>query len=315
MSKKNKEEYIQNPELLKEYLDKGQYRFLVDNMLQKLALGLRNIGIDTAFVGDDIKSNKDKIKLAEEQERIILTKSKQIMLTKKVCPLIKITGGKTDEQLRQIIKKCNIKIDKSKILGRCGKCNNPELLSISIEEAMEHLKWESTEGQEDVKFYRCSKCLQIFWEGGMFERAKKKFNAIGEWSLELPQSNKPILEGKKSKKAKQAQPETEDPNPTPGGPSEGEEKTPVNGTEGHDTRINLGAVNLTNIIDLVKSDVMTQVNKNMDSLRTQIKAEVIAELMENYELVPRKKEESTVVENSSGDVVGTEEVTVEKVTE
>jgi uncharacterized protein with PIN domain len=66
-------------------------------MLQKLAFSLRNIGIDTAFVGDEVKSGKDKIRIAEEEERILLTKAKNIMLAKKTCPLIKITGGKSDE--------------------------------------------------------------------------------------------------------------------------------------------------------------------------------------------------------------------------
>ena len=48
----------------------------------------------------ETKSGKDKIKIAEEEGRILLTKAKSIMLSKKTCPLIKVTGGKSDEQLR-----------------------------------------------------------------------------------------------------------------------------------------------------------------------------------------------------------------------
>lgn len=97
MNKKNKTEYVQNEELLKVYLEKKNYKFLVDNMLQKLTCLLRNLGIDTVFVGDEIKCGKEKIRIAEEQERIILTKSKQIMMSKKSCPLIKISSGKSDD--------------------------------------------------------------------------------------------------------------------------------------------------------------------------------------------------------------------------
>ena len=200
MNKKSNAEYVQNEELLKTYLKDGHCKFLVDNMLQRLAFGLRNIGLDTAYVGDEVKSTKDKIKMAEEEERIILTKSKQIMMSKKTCPLIKITAGKSDDQLKQVIEYCNIKIDKKKILGRCVKCNNPQLKKITFDQAMESLKWENTEGQENLNFFQCTKCLQIFWEGGMFERAKTKFNALGEWSIDLPASSEPILEVKKKVK-------------------------------------------------------------------------------------------------------------------
>jgi hypothetical protein len=33
MSKKNKDDYVQNQDLLNAYIKKGEYRFLVDNML------------------------------------------------------------------------------------------------------------------------------------------------------------------------------------------------------------------------------------------------------------------------------------------
>lgn len=312
MNKKSTELYIQNEELLRTYIKNGSQKFLVDNMLQKLAFQLRNIGIDTAFVGDEIKSGKDKIKIAEEEDRIVLTKSKQIMLAKKVCPLIKIIGGKTDDQLRQVIKICEIKINKEQILGRCVKCNNPKLVCIEFEEAMEHLKWEETDGQEETAFFKCPKCLQIFWEGGMFDRAKKKFNALGEWSIDLPRSNKPIIEGKKHHNH---EPKTHQPDsnakksintkiaPAKSGTTKPKvsskpkvnskptttvtEKAsePVDG----DSRVNLGAVNLTNIIDMVKSEILAEVEKGREAMKKELKEEILAELMKEYNVTPKQE--------------------------
>lgn len=327
MSKKSKDEYIQNKELLETYIKEGNYKFLVDNMLQKLAFQLRNIGLDAAFVGEEVKTGKAKINIAETEKRIFLTKAKSIMLSNKTCPLIKITSGKSDEQLRQIIKICKIKIDKSKILGRCVKCNNPTLVRIEFEEAMESLEWENTEGQETIKFFKCPRCFQIFWEGGMFDRAKKKFNALGEWSLDLPRSDKPIFEKKKKNKSKKKsnEPEPAEQPQEPERAQQPQEPQPIEeiqdtrdiqenilvkepsisqseqeqSVEVEDSRINLGAINLTSIIESVKADILAEVELGKEEFRIQLRKEIINELKRDYELVPKQSAEKEIFEEEN----------------
>jgi len=84
----NHDEMIQNKDLLMEYKTKKHYKFLIDSMLARLALKLRNLGLDAAFVEN--MGYKDKVKLAEEEERIIITRDKTFISIKKSCPFIRI---------------------------------------------------------------------------------------------------------------------------------------------------------------------------------------------------------------------------------
>ncbi len=62
-------------------------------------------------------------------------------------------------------------------LSRCVKCNGPELIIIETEEAKKEIKFKY-EDSTVKEFWRCTKCKQIYWEGGQFERAKEKYAHI-----------------------------------------------------------------------------------------------------------------------------------------
>lgn len=83
-----------------------------------------------------------------------------------------------------------IPLDKKKILSRCVKCNHPKLKLITKEEAMKTLQWENAEEKEDTQFYICESCKQIYWEGGMFKRAKANFESIASWGIKGIDENK-----------------------------------------------------------------------------------------------------------------------------
>lgn len=87
-----------------------------------------------------------------------------------------------------------IPLNKNLILSRCVKCNNPELQVITKEKAMETLKWENSDDREETTFYNCEGCKQIYWEGGMFKRAKENFESIERWEIEVIEKNEEIRE-------------------------------------------------------------------------------------------------------------------------
>lgn len=63
-------------------------------MLEKLATLLRNLGID-AEICDPNASPKEKVKHAEETQRVLLTRSKNLIVTKKSCPMIRLSSTKS----------------------------------------------------------------------------------------------------------------------------------------------------------------------------------------------------------------------------
>jgi uncharacterized protein with PIN domain len=94
LSKKSKKDFVQNPEVLEQYKKEKNFKFLVDNMLQKLATQLRNCGYDAEFCGEKFKTPTQKVRFAEEDNRILLTKGRNVMLMKKTCPLIKLVNDR-----------------------------------------------------------------------------------------------------------------------------------------------------------------------------------------------------------------------------
>lgn len=74
-----------------------------------------------------------------------------------------------------------MKLDSNKFLKRCNKCNHSHLTTIDFEFAMEKLQWDNPlEVDKNINFYQCEKCQQVYWEGGQFDRAQKKYNEMSE---------------------------------------------------------------------------------------------------------------------------------------
>ena len=152
---------------------------MVDGMLKRLSLKLRNFGFDSTFVEN--MGYKEKVQQCEEQKRVLITKDKTLLQVNKACPLIRMISTKPDVQVEEIIKIMKITLDPSKFLSRCNKCNHHELLVIAKEIAFERMNWEDPDSVDPkTLFYQCPICLQIYYEGGQFDRAKKQYNKFND---------------------------------------------------------------------------------------------------------------------------------------
>lgn len=176
-SPSKKDIVVQHPELLEEYKQKKDFRFLVDGMLKKLAHNLRNIGLDAVFAEESMKP-KQVVELAHSEDRIILTRDRKLMDCKKEKPLIRIQHTDPFMQVKQIIDLLNIQVTKASLLSRCVKCNAKDLKVLSFEEAQKTLQWENQDACQVDEFWQCNQCQQIYWEGGTFDRAKKMFSRL-----------------------------------------------------------------------------------------------------------------------------------------
>jgi uncharacterized protein with PIN domain/uncharacterized protein Usg len=185
-SERKKEIIVQHEHLLEEYKKKKEFKFLLDGMLKKLALNIRNIGHDAVYADDALKP-AEIVQLAEKEDRIILTRDKKLIACKKSKPLIRIKSSDPYMQLKQLITLLGIKIAKEDLLSRCVKCNTKGLEPIDFKEAQESLKWENGENNSITDFLKCGACQQICWEGGAYDRSKKMFaRLINSHELEEP---------------------------------------------------------------------------------------------------------------------------------
>ncbi|MDI6786093.1 MAG: Mut7-C RNAse domain-containing protein [bacterium] len=146
-------------------------KFLADSMLGKLAKWLRILGFDTAYYNS--VSDKNLIEIAEEEERILITRDKQLSRCWVVSCLY-IKSESIDEQLHQIVKYFNLDIKET--LGKfCPLCNEvlKEVEKKEIKLLVPELVYSSYKN-----FWKCLKCNKIYWEGTHWENIKKKVKEL-----------------------------------------------------------------------------------------------------------------------------------------
>ena len=80
-------------------------KFLCDRMLGTLAKWLRIFGFDTLFADSNIEDGK-LLKLAKDEERILITRDKNLIIDarRENIKVIKIISTDINDQLRQVLK-------------------------------------------------------------------------------------------------------------------------------------------------------------------------------------------------------------------
>lgn len=147
-------------------------------MLGNLARKLRLMGYDTAY-SSSIEDN-DLIKKAKEENRIIISKDEQLIKSayKQNISSIEIKQIKEIDQTLEVIeklrlKKCIITAETT----RCPICNgvlNP-VTPNSIMDKIPQKVFEKTK-----KFWCCSNCDKIYWEGTHIINMQKFVSEINE---------------------------------------------------------------------------------------------------------------------------------------
>ncbi|MDD5773091.1 MAG: Mut7-C RNAse domain-containing protein [bacterium] len=149
-----------------------ELKFIVDNMLGRLAKWLRIAGYDTLYF-NSIEDDK-LIDIALKENRIILTRDTRLIKRKLVKNYILINNDFWNNQLKELSE--NIKLDlSSNILTRCVFCNDI-LSQIEKEKVINKVPPYVFETQNI--FLSCPKCERIFWQGTHFAEIKKVLNNI-----------------------------------------------------------------------------------------------------------------------------------------
>src|SRR5512139_3502248 len=107
-------------------------KFIADRMLGKLAKELRMLGYDTAYYRGE--GAYPLIKLAREEDRVILTRNTKLIPKRPEDRIIRVTEVKSFPQLRELIQKKIISLKGVNLFSRCLLCNIP-IDEISRDEA------------------------------------------------------------------------------------------------------------------------------------------------------------------------------------
>jgi uncharacterized protein with PIN domain len=138
-------------------------RFIVDQNVGKLARWLRMLGFDTLFF--DGQDDEEMVRLALDEDRIILTRDTRIMLRKLVTSgrlkaLLFVTDW-PEEQICQVIKSLGLK-DNFHPFTLCIEDNHP-LEELSKEDVRDIVPRYVFQMQQ--QFMECPHCKRIYWRG------------------------------------------------------------------------------------------------------------------------------------------------------
>lgn len=145
--------------------------FIIDAMLGNLAKKLRVLGYDSKYFSS-IEDEK-VIAIAENEKRIIVSKDEELtrIAEKKNISSVLIRGNDEIEQIAQIDLK--VKFDKFSLnsdTSRCIECNG-NLQQIEKYRVIGKVP----EGvlQREERFWMCSSCKKVYWEGTHFEKLQE----------------------------------------------------------------------------------------------------------------------------------------------
>lgn len=147
-------------------------KFIVDVMLGKLAKWLRILGYDTLY--DNSYSDDDLFFKAHRQERILLTRDKELSSRMNPKYTLYITGLTVQEQVKQVVSAFNLNTTDF-VFSRCTLCNSP-ITTIPKNDVAGKVPlyiFEST-----TQFYFCPTCEKIYWPGSHIKQVRAILKTI-----------------------------------------------------------------------------------------------------------------------------------------
>lgn len=141
-------------------------RFLADAMLARLARWLRVLGYDTAF--DAELSDPALVKRAAAEDRVLLTRDRQLVTHLSPARSLLVTADEPMEQLKQVVTACELNVSRP-LFTRCLVCNMPLREATAAES--ETLVPESAR-EAGGPFLRCDGCGRTYWSGSHVRRMR-----------------------------------------------------------------------------------------------------------------------------------------------
>lgn len=139
-------------------------KFIVDCHLGNLAKYMRLLGIDT-FYKNNIQE-KEIINIAINDQRIILTKNKNLLKRNEIINGYWMRNENVESQIKEVIQR--FKLQKEiKYFSRCLICNS-KLKFIEKEKIINRIPSRVKEWCNE--FYYCENCDKIYWKGSHYNK-------------------------------------------------------------------------------------------------------------------------------------------------
>jgi uncharacterized protein with PIN domain/tRNA(Ser,Leu) C12 N-acetylase TAN1 len=139
-------------------------RFIVDDMLGKLAVRLRMLGFDATYYGDSADSFL--LRKSKEENRILLTRDLALTKTKGANAFF-VPGKKLKDQIREVLNEFKLKVIPRNMFSRCSLCNEP----------LQSIDKRKVRGKVPPVVYRlfddfvyCPHCKKYYWKGTHYEK-------------------------------------------------------------------------------------------------------------------------------------------------
>jgi len=139
-------------------------RFILDAHLGKLAKYLRMLGFDSLYRND--YGDEEIIEISLREKRIILTRDKLLLRSRRVTHGYYIRSVEKHNQLRELVQKFDL-YSQFKSFTRCMTCN-AELVSKNREDIKQLIPPDILQCYDE--FFFCPACRKVYWKGSHFKR-------------------------------------------------------------------------------------------------------------------------------------------------
>jgi hypothetical protein len=148
-------------------------RFIADAMLGRLARWLRLLGFDTLYY--PAISDRDLLKLALQQERVLLTRDTHFLTMKRRDSIFFV---RTDDPLGQVREVLTAFASGGTAPGRCARCNGI-LIAVGERDSLRDVVPEYV-FLHYHDFLRCNECGNVYWEGTHLRRFRQMLRTPSE---------------------------------------------------------------------------------------------------------------------------------------
>jgi uncharacterized protein with PIN domain len=139
-------------------------RFVADAHLGGLARLLRMAGFDTIY---DNSLRGDQVEaLAVDQERMVLTRDRELLKRRTIAYGCYVRALKAEEQLREVFERFGL-AERARPFTRCLHDNAP-LRPVAKAAVLERLPPMVAASQDE--FSTCDVCGRVFWKGSHWQR-------------------------------------------------------------------------------------------------------------------------------------------------
>jgi uncharacterized protein len=152
----------------------GEPRFLADQMLGRLAVWLRLLGIDTSEARD--RPDSWLLRAARDEGRVILTQDGALSRAASALTHY-VAAHEVDGQLGEVMRAFGLRLDRARLLTRCTRCNR------GLEEAAAgdvERRVPPSVREHQRRFFRCPSCDRLYWEGDHCHRIMDRVSTLQE---------------------------------------------------------------------------------------------------------------------------------------